>query len=260
MDKDFLIKDKDFEIYKNYNWKEIKIGCSDTQVFQLNGKDSVNFLKIGKSGSLRKEYLNLINLYEYLPIPKVIFYKDDGKYEYLITEQMLGEMSCSDENLKNGEKTINAIIFALQHIQSIKIDDKLKSLFKYDEIDEELKKIKIKIDTQKLTSLPPKPVFAKFSNLQDMYNYLANNKPAGEYYFSHGDVSMPNVFLQDGNFKGFIDIGNAGIRLKWYDITDAYVSIRRNFKSEYYANLFLSKMNIKDKKDVEYFEMLLNLD
>lgn len=76
---------------------------------------------------------------------------------------------------------------------------------------------------------------------------------------SHGDISMPNVFIKDGELSGFIDVGNAGIRTKWLDITDAYISIRRNFESQEMANEFLKRMGIVDRKQVEYYEILNDL-
>ena len=107
--------------------------------------------------------------------------------------------------------------------------------------------------------MPNKRVFDGFSSLQDVLKYLENNKPKGDLCLSHGDVSMPNVFINENKLVGFIDVGNAGIRQKWYDITDLYVSIRRNFESQEIADEFLKKLGIDDKKPIEYYEILINL-
>ena len=46
--------------------------------------------------------------------------------------------------------------------------------------------------------------------------------------FVHGDFCLPNVFFADGKVSGFIDLGDAGIADRWYDIALGYRSLKHN--------------------------------
>lgn len=257
--KSRLLQIEEIKKYGDYTWTEINIGCSDTCVYKISNENESVFLKAGKSGLLSKEYCILKKLKKYLNVPEVIFYYNKD-IEILLTTQMPGKMSCEDEFIDlYPEDTINLLCKAIKKIQSIKVDENLKQDFQTFYIEEEINKIKARVDSKELISLPDKKVFDRFKDLKDVIYYLENNTPEGDFYLSHGDVSMPNVFFDVNDLSGFIDVGNAGIRQKWYDITDAYISIRRNFESQIAADEFLKKLGIQDKQPIEYYEMLIYL-
>lgn len=257
--KNKLIKIDGLNKYSNYEWTKINIGCSDTKVYQLSNNQENLFLKVGKPGSLTNEYNNLKKVKKYLRVPKIVFYYNND-IEILVTSAMDGKMSCDNEFIDTfPNETINVLCEAIKTIQSIKVDKNLKNEFNTYSIDEEINNIKRKIYLGEINNIPDKKMFDKFSNLTELVLYLENNKPKGRYYLSHGDVSMPNVFIVDKKLSGFIDVGNVGIRQKWYDIADLYVSIRRNFKNQEIADDFLKKLGVKDKRPVEYYEMLIDL-
>ncbi|MBO5394774.1 MAG: phosphotransferase [Clostridia bacterium] len=254
-----LLEIEELKKYRDYVWTEIDIGCSDTCVFEISNENEILFVKVGKSGMLSKEHSNLKKLINYLNVPKVVFYYNQD-VEILITTKMAGKMSCDDEFIDFfPDKTISILCEAIKEIQSIKIDTKLRHDFQTFYIDEEIEKIKERLDRGELINLPDKKVFDGFKNINEVVSYLENNKPEGDFCLSHGDVSMPNVFIQGNNLSGFIDVGNAGIRQKWYDITDAYISIRRNFESQAACDEFLKKLGIQDMQPIEYYEMLIYL-
>lgn len=257
--KNKLLEIKELKKYRDYVWTEINIGCSDTHVFEISNENETLFLKVGKPGMLSKEYSNLKKLSNYLTVPKVVFYYNQD-FEILVTTKMEGKMSCDDEFIDFfPDKTISILCDAINKIQSIQINSKLQDDFQTFYIEEEIYKIKARVDSGELINLPDKKVFDRFKDINEAISYLENNKPEGNFYLSHGDVSMPNVFIQGNNLSGFIDVGNAGIRQKWYDITDAYISIRRNFKSQAAADEFLKKLGIQDKQPIEYYEILICL-
>jgi len=257
--KNQLLNLMELKQYSDYIWTEISIGCSDTNVYKLTKNNESVFLKVGKSGLLTKEYLNLKRLKGYLNVPNLLFYYNND-IEILITTQMQGKMSCEDEFIDNFPKeTLDVLCDAIKKIQALKLNEKLIKEFDVYDIDNEIKNIKKRISFGEIKQLPQNRIFNRFLSLDEMVIYLEKNKPEGELYFSHGDVSMPNVFIKDNQLTGFIDVGNAGIRQKWYDITDLYVSIRRNFESQEIADAFLKKLGIEDKTPIEYYEMLINL-
>ena len=254
-----LAKIGELKKFFDYKWTEIDIGCSDTKVYRLTNGQETLFLKAGKSGMLTNEFDNLKKLKRYLNVPEVIFHYDND-VEILVTTAMSGQMSCRNEFIhESPEETVDYLCDAIKAIQSVSAGDDLRKEFKVFDIKEEVQDIKKKFLAGEIKEIPNKSVFDRFSSLNEVISYLEINQPEGEFCLSHGDVSMPNVFIDKGGFVGFIDVGNAGIRQKWYDVADLYISIRRNFQSQEIADKFLVKLNIQNKSPVEYYEILTYL-
>jgi len=56
--------------------------------------------------------------------------------------------------------------------------------------------------------------------------------------FSHGDYCLPNIFLENGQIAGFIDLDKAGICDKWNDIALCYRSLKHNFDGSYGGEVY----------------------
>ncbi len=66
--------------------------------------------------------------------------------------------------------------------------------------------------------------------------YIANT--SYEPVFSHGDFCLPNIFLEDGQVAGFIDLGDASVSDKWRDIALCYRSLKHNFDGSYGGKVY----------------------
>ena len=94
---------------KNAELKEIGIGCSDSQVFEIKKNNEIFFIKMASEGLLTKEYNALKWLEGKLEVPKVVLYDVDNSTEFLITEAILGEMVCSENYLKSPDESLKII-------------------------------------------------------------------------------------------------------------------------------------------------------
>ena len=64
--------------------------------------------------------------------------------------------------------------------------------------------------------------------------------------FVHGDLCLPNIFVDDNNnFIGFIDLDNSGLGDKWYDYSWLLWSLSYNLKTDKYNKLLLDKLDIE---------------
>ena len=63
--------------------------------------------------------------------------------------------------------------------------------------------------------------------------WLEENAPACEPVLTHGDFCLPNLFLKDWEFSGFLDLGRSGAGDKWTDIAICWRSLRDNFGGHY---------------------------
>lgn len=240
--------------------KEISIGCSNTKVYQIIKKNNqVYYLKVGKAPLLTKEYASLMWLKNKLKVPECIIFTNDGTTEYMITKAVLGEMSCSEQNLKAPEKTIKLLAKAILNLQEIDIKD---CPFRND-INYKLGIAEFNVKNKLLTEPMVSTLGKKFNSYEDLLKYLKDNKPNEQLVFSHGDTSMPNIFLYKNNVSGFIDMGECGVSDKWFDIAIACKSIRRNFNNEQYSNtlinLFLKELNLEYSTIIDYYEAIMDL-
>lgn len=104
-----------------------------------------------------------------------------------------------------------------------------------------------------------KEVLNKFKTLENIYKFLAENKVEEELVFSHGDMSLPNIFAFNNRLSGLIDVGESGIADKWFDIAIVVKSIKRNYGEEA-VNLFFKELKIeKQQSKIDYYILLMEL-
>ena len=101
----------------------------------------------------------------------------------------------------------------------------------------------------------------RFGTPQKLYDYLVNNRPNEEKLcFSHGDLSLPNIYFDNDKIIGFIDMGDAGISDYWYDIAILVKSLRRNYKTQDAEKLLFKNLGIKPNYQViDYYILLTEL-
>lgn len=181
--KSKLLQIKELKKYSDYGWEEISIGCSDTYVYKISNASESLFLKVGKSGLLTKEYLNLKKLKEYVNVPDVVFYYIQDM-EILVTTPMPGIMSCEDECIDSApSETLDIMCEAVKKFQSIPLNQKIMEDFNHYSVEEEINLVKAKASSGEFKELPDKPIFKKFKDINEVVEYLKNNIPEGETLF-----------------------------------------------------------------------------
>lgn len=253
MKNNFDIKTK--KIIENTQLKEIKIGYSDTKVYTFTKENKQYFLKIGKPGTLTKEYNKLKEISKYIKTPQIVLY-EKNKYEQLITTKIKGNMVCSKYYLKKPTGAIDIIVEAFKELYSVNINK-----IKIDEsLNHKLSIAKYNIENNLITDDNlSEEVKRKFKTRENILKYLEENKWEEDLVLSHGDISLPNIFSYKSKFTGFIDLGDLGIADRWFDIAIVIRSINFNFGEEY-SKLFLKKLNIEfDEFKYNYFMLLMEL-
>ena len=76
--------------------------------------------------------------------------------------------------------------------------------------------------------------------------------------FVHGDLCLPNLFVNDKNeFIGFIDVGNCGKGDKYYDYSWLLWSFEYNLKTYKYNEILMNKIGInKNIFKIKYNEYI----
>lgn len=74
----------------------------------------------------------------------------------------------------------------------------------------------------------------------------------------HGDCCLPNVFFSQNGFSGFIDLGDAGVGDRHFDLWSAIWSLGYNLKTDVWKDRFLDAYG-RDRVDVERLEICMEI-
>lgn len=245
-----------FNNIKGFSIKKITIGCSDSNVYKIYNEIEIKYLKIAKEGSLIKEYNALLWLQNKLPVPEIICFEKLNSIEFLLTKSLKGVMICSDKLLIKPENAIDLLAAGFEKIYKVDISDCPFNVG----LDYKLNLVKNNIKQGLINEeFISEDILNKYNGINGLYNYLNENRFIEKLCFSHGDASLPNIFVDEKEFIGFIDVGECGVADIWFDLAICEKSIKKNFGEEY-VSMFYKKIDvIPDRKKIEYYLLLMNL-
>ena len=252
----YSIPSKIKEFINNADLKEISIGCSDSQVIRINKEKEIYYLKIMKQNMLLKEYNSLTWLQKKLPVPEVILFIQEDENDYLITREISGKMLCDDYYIENPDKALSVLKQAFSSLYLVDIKDcpfNVANDYKLSLVRKNVENGLVQDSSLKNETLE------KFGSVKNLLKYLEDNRFDEELVFSHGDTSLPNIFANDKEISGFIDVGECGIADKWFDLAICEKSILRNYGPEY-VKKFYEVLKIKrDENKINYYLLMMEL-
>ncbi len=184
------------------------------------------------SDLLQNEHIMMKWLENRVPVPKIICnYKENGLH-YLLMTKAEGIMSCDESYLLNPNMLITALSEAMNLLWDVDISDcPVKN-----NLSVVLKQAEYRVSRGIVDVYDAEPAtFGKggFKDPEDLLNWLYDNKPEEDFVLSHGDLCLPNIFIKNGKFSGFIDLGRTGIADRYQDIALCYRSLGHNFSGVY---------------------------
>ncbi|MBE5940615.1 MAG: aminoglycoside 3'-phosphotransferase [Lachnospiraceae bacterium] len=210
------------------------IGMSGNEVLIFD--DMV--LKITDNSAFMADEVQLMRWLEgKIPVPQVLEYEEKNGKCYLLMSRIGGEMSCDDYYLENPNILLKALACGLKMLWEVDVKD----CPHVRDLDTVLKEARMQVENN-LVDLDnvESDTFGEngFESPKHLLEWLENNRPTFEPVFSHGDYCLPNIFLENGKVKGFIDLGRAGIGDKWNDIALCYRSLKHNFDGSYGGKVY----------------------
>lgn len=210
------------------------IGMSGNQV--LIFEDMV--LKIKNDIASTVEQVQVLRWLEgKIPVPQVLEYIEEHGRGYLLMSKIGGEMSCNTYYLENPHILLNALASGMKMLCEVDF----RECPRVRDLDAMLKEARMQVENNlvDLDNVEP-TTFGEggFESPIHLLEWLENNRPPFEPVFSHGDYCLPNVFLENGHIKGFIDLDRAGVCDKWNDIALCYRSLKHNFGGVYGGKVY----------------------
>lgn len=172
-----------------------------------------------------------------LPVPEVLGYEVLNGNSYLLMSRICGKMSCDSYYLEHPHALLEALACGLKMLWEVDITDcpQIRDLeMDLTEARRRVEKGLIDLDDVEPTTFGE----SGFESPKHLLDWLERNRPALEPVFSHGDYCLPNIFLENGQIKGFIDLGKAGVGDKWRDIALCYRSLKHNFDGTYGGKVY----------------------
>ena len=243
-------------------FKKENIGMSSSKI--LIFKDMV--LKIQPNNI---ESQNEVKIMKWLKncsyFPKIIKYENTNDFSYLLMTKIKGKMSCDEKYMSNGNILIKALVDGLKFLWSFDISNcpfvhNLNNKIK--QIEQKINKGLINLEDVNLDFF----LENKFQKPKDLLDWLIINQPkVEELVLSHGDYCLPNIFINENIFSGFVDIGQLGIADKWLDIAICYRSLKSNVEGKYDGkkydinpNFLFNQLKIEPNWDKIRFYILLD--
>ncbi|CAK7086415.1 APH(3') family aminoglycoside O-phosphotransferase [Tissierella sp.] len=230
------------------------IGRSTAGVYRYYNDKLSYYLKVQPTfNELEKEHEIMEWLQHKLPVPRKIYFKSYGGFDYLLMTEIEGEMICSDYFLNNPEEAVRLLADGIKMLQSISIED-----CPFDNsLETKLKEALYNIENN-LVDISDWEENNRFDTPMELLEYLRNNQPK-EFTpaFTHGDYCLPNIFSKDNKISGFIDLCRSGIADIYQDIALCVRSLKHNFGTDDYIDLFFKHLGIQpDWEKVEYYILL----
>jgi len=231
--------------------EEVTIGCNST-VYRIRKKSKVFYLKI--ADHLSCESIMLDYLKDKIKVPEKIFYEKYNGKSYILSREIKGDMLCSKYYKEHPLEGIDIIIEAFNNLYNIDYSDCVVD----ETIDSKIKEIESRFSSIKNSDIK-KEVLDRFYTKENILKYLKGNKPKQIIGFTHGDMSLPNIYALNNHFNGLIDVGNAGLSDIYFDLVICEMSIERNYGKEY-VQVFYDKLGIeKDEFKSDYYRILMSL-
>lgn len=201
------------------------IGMSGADVFYL--EDLV--LKIEEDNRESRNNLAMLRWLEgKVPVPKVLAEETaDGK-RYLLMSRLTGTMACDSFWLTQPEMLAKLLADGLRMLWSVDA-----SGCPCDQtLDWKLENARYLVESGLVDMEDAEPeTFGEggFHSPADLLRWLEENRPEEQPVLSHGDYCLPNVFFDNGQAAGFLDLGRCGLADRWLDIAICWRSLRDNF-------------------------------
>lgn len=167
-----------------------------------------------------------------LPVPRIICSLVRDGSRWTLMERISGEMACAERWREDPHRLVRVLADAMRQLWDLDISDcpvdqsaeaklaRARRIVEAGQVDLEL------VDPETFGE-------RGFPSPAALLGWLEENRPVCEPVMTHGDFCLPNLFLQDWQFTGFLDLGRSGAGDRWTDIAILWRSLRDNFGGHY---------------------------
>lgn len=233
-DTEIYIPSEIKKLIKGRSYEIDSIGLSGSTVIKL--RDMV--LKISETNKAFRNEVNAMRWLEgKLPVPRVIYHTEEGGKGYLLMSRVNGLMGCDRYYLERPDELKCLLADTLKALWNVDISD----CPTHQSLDDDLLRAEDNV-RRGMVSFEDvdKWLLADggFTSFESLLKWLNKAKPEIEPVLSHGDLSLPNLFFENGQLTGIIDLGDMGIGDRWRDIAICLRSFKHNLEGRHGIKTF----------------------
>lgn len=258
------IPDKINEITGNQTYEKNNVGMSSSEVLIY----PKYVLKIQKQTLETENESEMVTwLKNRIPVPEILLYYVENGTAYTLMTKIIGKMLCDEEYLNQPEKLIHLVADGLKMLWNVKIDDCPCNVSR---LTERLKSARWNVENKMVDMDNTEPeTFGEngFSDAMELLIWLEHNQPEEDLVLTHGDLCLPNLFVNQNRISGFIDLGKMGPADRWQDIAIALRSLEHNFAGNYNGGkryfkfepqMLLNELDMKINETKKRYYLLLD--
>ena len=198
-----------------------------------------------------------------LPVPLVICSLVRDGFRWTLMERISGEMACAEGWREDPHRLVRVLADAMRQLWAVNISGcpvdqsaeaklaRARRIVEAGQVDLEL------VDPETFGE-------RGFPSPAALLGWLEENQPECEPVLTHGDFCLPNLFLKDWLFTGFLDLGRSGAGDRWTDVAILWRSLRDNFGGHYgvavegfHPDELFDALGIeKDEKKLRYYLLM----
>ena len=210
-------------------YSENTVGLSGARVLVFD--DYV--LKIGRQRPQDEGTVSVMRWLEgRLPVPRVVACAAEEGVRYLLMTRLGGRMACDPGYLQNPRELTALLAQAIRRLWRVDIAGCPRLCDPAAELAEARERVEhglVDVERAEPETFGP----GGFEGPAALLAWLEAHRPACDPVFSHGDLCLPNIFLDGGQVCGYIDLDAAGVGDRWRDIALCLRSLRHNLNGEY---------------------------
>ncbi|MBQ8576896.1 MAG: aminoglycoside 3'-phosphotransferase [Clostridia bacterium] len=212
----------------NLPFSENTVGMSDSHV--LIYPDSVLKIEPVNPTSVREAQM-LSWLDDRLPAPRVRCCVTENGIQYLLMTRLNGKIACDRDYLSAPRRLAGLLAEALETVWSLDVSGCPHTTT----LDDRLAFDRRVLENGDEAALCAPIAYRghRFPDAYRLYEWLLANRPTEHPAFSHGDFCLPNVFFSGDTLSGFLDLGQAGISDRAYDLALCLRSLWYNLAGVY---------------------------
>lgn len=240
-----------------YSVTPVLVGKSTASVFRLeHPQRKPLYLKISDDAAdreLRAEADRLKWIAGRIPTPRLVSYVESQGGSYLLTSALPGRDASVAMERENKRSLVRLLAQGLREIHRLPIEDC--------PFDQRLRR-KIELAHDRL--LRKQVDESDFDQERqgktalELFDELINTRRSTEdLVFTHGDYCFPNIILNRGRIRGFVDWSRGGVADRYQDLALAARSIYYNLGRDW-TPLFFREYGIADpdERKLEFYKLL----
>lgn len=228
-------------------------GKSGTHVYKIKYKGNNIYLKYDTSFRLYDRVVDEAKVLEWLhkklKVPEVLLYEELEQLEFLLTTEVKGTLLSNLAAIRPAQEIVELYVEIVNEIHSIDICDcPFNQTIETKMANANLRVCQNDIDVNTFDLINQR--FTPMS----LFRYLEDHHPPQQHLvFTHGDLYMNNILVDNNSLAGIIDWARGGYCDYHYDISIILHNIKKYLGSEYIIP-FLNKYKTPvDKNLIDYY-------